>query len=256
MRRGGAGREVTPPGTRIPLSEFQADLDRLRRGEVDVARAGDVYGAGHASGRSAERSMRGHLIAPMRWEQELMGSLNLGTDRDEPFTDEHVAIAVEAANHLAVAIRQTLLHQRVTAASAAKSAFLTNLSHELRTPLNAVIGYTDLLLQRTEDPVALADLERIQLAASGLVALVSDILDLAKSSRSRTRASASRPISCRICSRCSRRRIARWSRRAGAAAWAWRSRGICAGSWAAISRWRPGRGTARCSPSACRGERA
>ena len=145
-----------------------------------MARARDEHWAGHAGGRSEGRSMRGHLIAPMCWEQELMGSLNLGTDRDEPFTDEHVAIAVEAANQLAVAIRQTLLHQRVTAASAAKSAFLSNLSHELRTPLNAVIGYTDLLLQRTEDPASLADLERIQLAASGLVALVSDILDLAK----------------------------------------------------------------------------
>lgn len=74
---GGPGRDVTPPGARIPLSEFRADLDRLRRGEVDVARGGEVHGAGHASGPSAGRSMRGHLIAPMRWEQELMGSLNL-----------------------------------------------------------------------------------------------------------------------------------------------------------------------------------
>jgi signal transduction histidine kinase len=34
----------------------------------------------------------------------------------------------------------------------AKSAFLMNVSHELRTPLNHVIGFTELLAERVEDP--------------------------------------------------------------------------------------------------------
>lgn len=64
-----------------------------------------------------------------------------------------------------------------------KSEFLASMSHELRTPINALIGYTALMLdriygdltQRQED-----GLKRIQSAAQHLLALINDILDLAK----------------------------------------------------------------------------
>jgi PAS domain S-box-containing protein len=64
-----------------------------------------------------------------------------------------------------------------------KSEFLASMSHELRTPINALIGYTALMLdriygdltQRQED-----GLRRIQAAAQHLLALINDILDLAK----------------------------------------------------------------------------
>ncbi len=64
-----------------------------------------------------------------------------------------------------------------------KSEFLASMSHELRTPINALIGYTALMLdriygdltQRQED-----GLKRIQAAAQHLLALINDILDLAK----------------------------------------------------------------------------
>ena len=39
--------------------------------------------------------------------------------------------------------------ERAESANKAKSQFLANMSHELRTPLNAVIGFTDLMRQRT-----------------------------------------------------------------------------------------------------------
>ena len=68
------------------------------------------------------------------------------------------------------------------AASQAKSLFLANMSHELRTPLNAVIGLADLLmLQR--DPLVERQREYLEgIASSGrhLLALVNDVLDLAK----------------------------------------------------------------------------
>jgi PAS domain S-box-containing protein len=81
--------------------------------------------------------------------------------------------------------------ERALEASRAKSAFLANMSHELRTPLNAVIGYTELLqddLQLVEreglDVLSPEDMERdlrrIHGAASHLLAIISDILDLSK----------------------------------------------------------------------------
>jgi PAS domain S-box-containing protein len=68
------------------------------------------------------------------------------------------------------------------AASQAKSLFLANMSHELRTPLNAVIGLADLLLIE-RDPLVQRQREYLEgIASSGrhLLALVNDVLDLAK----------------------------------------------------------------------------
>ncbi|MCB9678974.1 MAG: HAMP domain-containing histidine kinase [Alphaproteobacteria bacterium] len=64
-------------------------------------------------------------------------------------------------------------------ASEAKSAFLANMSHELRTPLAAVIGYTELLLEDAPDAEQ-ADLRRIEESSRHLLALVDQLLDLAK----------------------------------------------------------------------------
>jgi two-component system, cell cycle sensor histidine kinase PleC len=69
------------------------------------------------------------------------------------------------------------------AASRAKSMFLANMSHELRTPLNAVIGLADLLLLDGGDPLTKRQSQYLEgIAQSGrhLLAMVNDVLDLAK----------------------------------------------------------------------------
>jgi two-component system cell cycle sensor histidine kinase PleC len=77
-------------------------------------------------------------------------------------------------------------HARLEAeiATRVKSEFISNMSHELRTPLNTVIGFSKLLAEserrklREEDVVEYARL--IQDAASHLLALINDILDISK----------------------------------------------------------------------------
>lgn len=69
------------------------------------------------------------------------------------------------------------------AANAARARFLANISHELRTPLNGVIGYSELLLEtaEAEDRAQDAqDLQRVVGSARRLLALLNDLLDLAK----------------------------------------------------------------------------
>lgn len=64
-----------------------------------------------------------------------------------------------------------------------KSEFLASMSHELRTPINALIGYASLMLDRIYGdltPRQEEGLNRIQSAAQHLLALINDILDLAK----------------------------------------------------------------------------
>ncbi len=65
----------------------------------------------------------------------------------------------------------------------AKSRFLASMSHELRTPLNAILGYAMLLQEDASEAgnsLAIADLERIQLAGRNLLGLINNILDLSK----------------------------------------------------------------------------
>ena len=69
------------------------------------------------------------------------------------------------------------------AASQAKTMFLASMSHELRTPLNAVIGLADLMTIDGPDPVSERQqeyLDGIVDAGRHLLALVNDVLDLAK----------------------------------------------------------------------------
>ena len=64
-----------------------------------------------------------------------------------------------------------------------KSEFLANMSHELRAPLNAVIGFADVLHEQLFGPLTPKQAEYvsdIRDAGRHLLALINDILDLAK----------------------------------------------------------------------------
>ncbi|MGM9486287.1 PAS domain-containing protein [Ideonella sp. YS5] len=67
--------------------------------------------------------------------------------------------------------------------SEAKSELLARMSHELRTPLNAILGFSELLLAHGESMDAAARqarLEHIQSAGRHLLALINDVLELAR----------------------------------------------------------------------------
>ena len=69
------------------------------------------------------------------------------------------------------------------AASLAKSRFLASMSHELRTPLNAVIGYAEMVgeeIMAGTPPEDAQDLDHIVGSARHLLALIDQVLDLAK----------------------------------------------------------------------------
>jgi signal transduction histidine kinase len=68
-------------------------------------------------------------------------------------------------------------------ASMAKSEFLANMSHELRTPLNHIIGFTDLVVNRSFGDLTARQEEFLRdvLASSHhLLSLINDALDLSK----------------------------------------------------------------------------
>ncbi|MDX5410350.1 MAG: HAMP domain-containing protein [Thauera sp.] len=88
-------------------------------------------------------------------------------------------------NRMADAVQgsiRRLEEARLTAeqANRIKSEFLANMSHELRTPLNGIIGFAELLSLELENPEHRACAETIHHSSQHLLAVLNDVLDLAK----------------------------------------------------------------------------
>ncbi len=77
----------------------------------------------------------------------------------------------------------TQRNEELIRATRLKDEFLANMSHELRTPLNAILGMTEGLQEEVFGSVnerQLKALQTVERSASHLLALINDILDLAK----------------------------------------------------------------------------
>jgi signal transduction histidine kinase len=91
-----------------------------------------------------------------------------------------------AAGFLAAVIAKWAPRRRPradAAADAVRTSLLAHMSHELRTPLNAIIGYSEMLLEEAErrgHTDFVPDLQKIYGAGRHLLALINDMLDLAK----------------------------------------------------------------------------
>jgi signal transduction histidine kinase len=87
---------------------------------------------------------------------------------------------IERADSL---VRERLARRDAELASHAKSDFLAVMSHELRTPLNAIIGYASLLHDGITGPLTdpqLAQVGRVKVSATHLLALIEQILSLSR----------------------------------------------------------------------------
>jgi signal transduction histidine kinase len=98
---------------------------------------------------------------------------------------DEMARLSSAYNHMADTVEasiRSLETARHTAeqANRMKSEFLANMSHELRTPLNGVIGFAELLSHELTDAEQRACAATIHESSVHLLAVLNDILDLAK----------------------------------------------------------------------------
>ncbi len=122
---------------------------------------------------------------------ELLGTFAIYHDRPHSPTEQELELvdrcthlAAVAVEHAAVqaqrsrAIEAEVAQRTAETASRAKSQFLSAMSHELRTPLTALLGFA-ALLDTLEPDRRVTAINRIQEAASHVVAILDDVLDIA-----------------------------------------------------------------------------
>jgi signal transduction histidine kinase len=98
--------------------------------------------------------------------------------------EEEILERGRAAHVLEITARELVsARDAAVKASRAKSEFIANMSHELRTPLNAILGFGQLLHLEMADrgiPYWDGEVGKIERAATRLLLLINDILDLSK----------------------------------------------------------------------------
>ena len=119
-------------------------------------------------------------IAPLMNGDDIVGSITLISD-----VSERVAAEKQLRAQIAVAEHA---RSQAEAASRAKDEFLATLSHEIRTPLSAVLGWIHLLKVREPDAATIKRaVEVIERNAKSQLALISDMLDMARISSGKVR---------------------------------------------------------------------
>jgi PAS domain S-box-containing protein len=160
------GEHTIEAGTRIPIEPY-GDLshliaEQLQRGETYLLDPLGIPDPPPAIRELQKKGRRYYFLVPLLAHGELLGTLSLGTDRLSDLTNEHLEIAREVADGLAIAVRQARLHeqvgqhaaeleQRVAERTAELEAFSYSVSHDLRTPLVTIDGFSRMLLEDYSD---------------------------------------------------------------------------------------------------------
>ncbi|MBL8788300.1 MAG: response regulator [Deltaproteobacteria bacterium] len=149
--------------------------DEEQSGQSSEAEA--VSSAGEARALAAER-FEAERLARLEAEARFRGAEIALIEMEQRLLATEAQLAELASS------REAELAQARKAADdagRAKTAFLANMSHEIRTPLSAVMGYANLIASAEQARGETREWSRrLQRSAEHLLALLDDVLDLAK----------------------------------------------------------------------------
>jgi signal transduction histidine kinase len=126
--------------------------------------------------------IRSIMFATIASGRHLIGAIVGGySERRGPFSATQHRLLRGFAQHAAAALENARLMEAAREANQMKSEFVATVSHELRTPLNVVLGYADLLIDRTLGDLNAEQhdaLTRLRARSLHLLDLIQDILDI------------------------------------------------------------------------------
>jgi signal transduction histidine kinase len=130
------------------------------------------------------------IFCPLKAEEKTIG-VAVATNRPGGFGHEEVDALTSFADAASLLIKNARLYSTLTGtveelrrASRLKDYFLQNVNHELRTPLTSIVGWTDLLEEGgVDEKTTKRGLKQVRQSARILLALIDDLLDLARMDR-------------------------------------------------------------------------
>lgn len=127
------------------------------------------------------------IVVPLTTRGTLLGAMTLlSMDSACHYTDTDLALAADLADRAAIALDNARLYGDAQRAIQLRDDFLSSASHDLKNPLTVIKGGADILHRRAKESTdaevqrSLPTLARISQAATKMVRLINEILDLAQ----------------------------------------------------------------------------
>ena len=197
------GQPGSDAGRRLPLPALRISED-LQQGEVHVVPNTTLL----AQPASTFAEVRSYVDVPLISARGLIGVIKLEADKPAAFATEHIIIAREVADQMALAIQQARLHQqvhhhameleqrvdertaRLQEINDELESFSFSVSHDLRAPLRGVQGFANALLEDYQDRLDEEGheyLHRIVGASQRMDQLIQDLLAYSRLGRADVR---------------------------------------------------------------------
>ena len=156
------------PGRSYPDSFFSGNRDRQPDKFFVIDDLATLSDPSMVERQLLNDGIRSYISLPLSAEGEFIGSLSLGTITPSSFDDEQIKAVREVGDLLAIATRQSRLFNQVQRANTelakalhSKDQMIQNVSHELRTPLGIIYGYTEVLLETSDQGALTPEQARI-----------------------------------------------------------------------------------------------
>jgi len=182
------GETHLKPGQLLPADAFSGNQERWPGRHFVIQDLATLSDLTPIEQQLAHEGVHAYISIPMFAQDEFIGALSLASDRPAAFDQEHVGVAYQVADLLAIAIRQTRLYENLSrantelhAALQAKEQMSQNVSHDLRCPLSVISGYIDLLAGAELGPLTGQQAEAIRIVrqqADHMLSMITQLLTL------------------------------------------------------------------------------